>query len=356
MSSPAFAPRSPIITFAPARRNASDIARPIPRAPPVTNTTLPCMSLPPHAERPAQPPCAGMRGRRNLGRRDAQYTAMNSGADAILTYDLGTTRIKVALFDLRGRLIGQRASRHQEQRAEQPRVAGRRRLVDRRRTSDARTAGGQTAPRRRDLRLWPRRRRGVHRPRRHRHRPAVVGPPACRGTQRADGVAQGSGAHLSNYAAALLAKKQWFAANEPTRARQLRHVLYAKDFLIYRLTGQAVTDCTSGPDAAQLGRARARPHRLRKPRSAPGAAVGRRGTARSDRRDGARPRARHPGRRRRARRHLRERRRRRGLSRRVRDHARHARGRAHDPHRRSERRVPLLRPAARAATSSAATR
>ena len=63
-------------------------------------------------------------------------------------------------------------------------------------------------------------------------------------------MAQGSGAHLSNYAAALLAKKQWFVANEPTRARQLRHVLYAKDFLIYRLTGQAVTDYTSGPDAS----------------------------------------------------------------------------------------------------------
>ncbi len=40
---------------------------------------------------------------------------MNSSADAILTYDLGTTRIKVALFDLRGRLVAQRASRHLEQ-------------------------------------------------------------------------------------------------------------------------------------------------------------------------------------------------------------------------------------------------
>ena len=46
-----------------------------------------------------------------------------------------------------------------------------------------------------------------------------------------------NGAHLSNYGAALLAKKQWLMANDPTRARQLRHVLYAKDLLVFRLTG-----------------------------------------------------------------------------------------------------------------------
>ena len=34
---------------------------------------------------------------------------------AILTYDLGTTRLKVALFAPSGRLLGQRAARHAEQ-------------------------------------------------------------------------------------------------------------------------------------------------------------------------------------------------------------------------------------------------
>ncbi len=201
-------------------------------------------------------------------------------------YDLGTTRIKVALFDLRGRLIGQRASRHQEQRHE-----GNRAWQD----ADAwwtdavrltqRVAHGQTAPRRRDLRFRPRRRRGVHRPRRHRHRPAVVRPPARRGTRARWSNGARSGAHLSNYAAALLAKKQWFAANEPTRARQLRHVLYAKDFLIYRLTGHAVTDRHERTGRAQLGCARARPHRQREPGAARRVAVGHRRTARSARGD-----------------------------------------------------------------------
>ncbi len=173
--------------------------------------------------------------------------------DAILTYDLGTTRIKVALFSMRGRLLGQRAARHQEFRRDELRwqdadawwtdaVRLTRELLTRK-MHGARPLhvvaisvsgrGGAAVFIGRDG--------------------TVIGQPWSDRRHRNELSAlnewRKGGAHVSNYAAALLAKKQWFTANEPARARQLRHVLYAKDFLIYRLTGRAVTDPSSGPDA-----------------------------------------------------------------------------------------------------------
>jgi len=168
--------------------------------------------------------------------------------EAILTFDLGTTRIKAALFSPRGRLIGQRSARHEEHRhgnqvwqdadawwadavrltkellgAKSSRVvaisvcgrAGAAVFIGR----DGTVIGQPWSDRRHNKEL-----EALLEQRRH-------------------------GVHLPNYGAALLAKKQWFVANEPIRARQLRHVLYAKDLLLYRLTGQTVTDPSSGPDA-----------------------------------------------------------------------------------------------------------
>jgi sugar (pentulose or hexulose) kinase len=168
---------------------------------------------------------------------------------AILTYDLGTTRLKVALFDLRGRLVAQRATRHIEHR------------------HDDRTWQDADA-------WWSDTVRLTHELLTAKPRSVVALSVSGRGGAAIfvgrDGTVIGQpwsdrrhanelkrlnewrkdGAHLSNYAAALLAKKQWFVANESTRARLLRHVMYAKDFLIYRLTGDCVTDPSSGPDAA----------------------------------------------------------------------------------------------------------
>ena len=62
------------------------------------------------------------------------------------------------------------------------------------------------------------------------------------------------GAHLSNYAAVLLAKYLWLRENQPSVADQSEHLLYAKDWLAYRMTGRAVTDPTSGPDADDFDR------------------------------------------------------------------------------------------------------
>ncbi len=128
-------------------------------------------------------------------------------------------------------------------------MAGRRRLVERRRAFDARTPH-DAANHRRHFRFGPRRGGGVRGVRRNGHRPALVGSTAREALQTLTAWRSG-GIRLSNYAAALLAKKQWFAANEPARAQRLRHVLYAKDFLIFRLTGECVTDPSSGPDATQ---------------------------------------------------------------------------------------------------------
>jgi xylulokinase len=56
------------------------------------------------------------------------------------------------------------------------------------------------------------------------------------------------GGHLANYAAALLAKILYLREVEPGVAAHIRHAMYAKDFLLFRMTGEVVTDPTSGPD------------------------------------------------------------------------------------------------------------
>lgn len=59
------------------------------------------------------------------------------------------------------------------------------------------------------------------------------------------------GIWLSNYGLQLIAKYQWLRANEPERAEQIHRGFYAKDWLLYRLTGVHMTDWTSGPDAPE---------------------------------------------------------------------------------------------------------
>ena len=53
---------------------------------------------------------------------------------------------------------------------------------------------------------------------------------------------------VAMYGAALLSKIMWLRHDSPDLAARIAHVLYAKDFLLYRLTGEAVTDPSSGPD------------------------------------------------------------------------------------------------------------
>jgi sugar (pentulose or hexulose) kinase len=172
---------------------------------------------------------------------------------ATLTYDLGTTRLKVALFAPSGRLLGQRAARHVEhgrddrqwQAADQwwsDAVRLTRELLSHKLLSHkAVTIEAISLSGRGGAAVFV----GAD--------GTVVGDPWSDTRHRAEleslaAWRRANGVDLSSYAAALLAKKQWFVANEPQKARGLRHVLYAKDFLMFRLTGAAVTDWTSGPD------------------------------------------------------------------------------------------------------------
>ncbi len=170
--------------------------------------------------------------------------------DSILTFDLGTTRLKVALYSIRGRLLGMRDARHDEHRAGEF-------------TWQSADSWWSDAVRlTRDLlgakpcnivavSLSGRGNAAIFVGRNG----EVIGDPwsDLRHARELQDLVQWrrGGYNLSNYAMALLAKRQWFVANGPTKARGLRHVLYGKDFLLFRLTGLAVTDWTSGPDAPQ---------------------------------------------------------------------------------------------------------
>lgn len=51
------------------------------------------------------------------------------------------------------------------------------------------------------------------------------------------------------YGLTLIAKYAWLQAQAPNLADAVRHCLYAKDFLLFKLTGVTLTDPSSGPDA-----------------------------------------------------------------------------------------------------------
>lgn len=166
--------------------------------------------------------------------------------DALLAIDLGTTRLKVAAFDPDGRLLSLRTRRHGEHR-EADRVwqspdewwtdtaeLMQHMLAD----LDGRRVLGLSLSGRGGAAVFTD------------AAGAVVEPPWSdarhRDELRALGERRGA---LSRYAAVLLAKTLWLRKHRPDAFRRVRHVLYAKDFLLYRLTGVASTDWSSGPDA-----------------------------------------------------------------------------------------------------------
>lgn len=170
--------------------------------------------------------------------------------ETLLTFDLGTTRLKVAAFAPDGRLLGQESVRHREHRGERgayqepdewwsdacqlTRTLLQRDAVDPQGVLGVSLSGRGGA--------------GVFIDKAGK----VVAPPWWGRLHvhelRALMEWRKGGAFLPNYAAALMAKLQWLRGNEAERAAHVAHALYAKDFLLYRLTGEAVTDWTSGPD------------------------------------------------------------------------------------------------------------
>lgn len=175
---------------------------------------------------------------------------MPDATPALLTFDLGTTRLKAALFDRQGRLLGHASARNSEFRD------GERTWQDADQwwTNAVRLGRELCASTPCDVQgIATSGRAGaavfIGRD------GTVIGQPWSDNRHRGElkGLLAGQpiDAVRTNYALALLAKKLWFVANEPVRARGLRHVLYAKDLLVYRLTGKAATDPSSGPDALQ---------------------------------------------------------------------------------------------------------
>ena len=170
---------------------------------------------------------------------------------ALISIDLGTTRLKVAAFDPSGALLAQEAARNHELRdgdraSQHPdqwwadTCSLLRRLLGRPELAGREVAGLSLSGRGGGAVFldaagavlsdsWSDRRHSEQ--------------------LRALAEWRAGGAHLANYAMALIAKLQWLRAAEPATAERVARAMFAKDFLLFRLTGEAVTDPTSGPDA-----------------------------------------------------------------------------------------------------------
>ncbi len=175
-------------------------------------------------------------------------------ARVLLAFDLGTTRLKVAAFDEGGRLLGRETARHTEhsavidgfeQRWQDPDewwnnawlLTGR--LLASPALDGAEVAGIGLSGRGNGFVAVDSK--------------GAVLTPSWSDRRHIDELAalqewRQQGYHLSNYGAGMISKWRWLEANAPQAAAQTSRLLYAKDFLAYRLTGDAVTDPTSGPD------------------------------------------------------------------------------------------------------------
>lgn len=169
--------------------------------------------------------------------------------DLILTFDLGTTRLKVAAFDIRGELKGLVSRRNRDYRE------GNRQWQSASDWwNDAVSATSELIAGRG---LDPRRIKGVSLSGRAGAAVFVDGADQVimdpwsdtrHRDQLREIIAGHDRADLALYGATLLSKIMWLRNDDPELAARARHVLYAKDFLLFRLTGEAVTDPSSGPD------------------------------------------------------------------------------------------------------------
>lgn len=175
--------------------------------------------------------------------------------DLIVSIDLGTTRLKVSAFDERGRLIHLVSRRNVEQ--------------SRGADSDAETArswqsadawwkdtcealvellrhGDIDATRVRAVSLSGRAGAGVFVD----GQGQVIADPWSDNRHRGElaGLVAGLERNSAFYGPTLLAKWQWLEKHEADVAAAVRHAMYGKDFIGFRLTGEVVTDPSSGPD------------------------------------------------------------------------------------------------------------
>ncbi len=178
--------------------------------------------------------------------------------EALLALDLGTTRLKVAAFDLQGALLASASARNIEhsdgsRRWQDPAEwwADASRLV--REVTGSTALAGRTV-----CGVGVSGRGGGFVPLDGRGQPVAPSWSDNRHESQLQRLLEWRQrrAHLSNYAAAPLAKYLWLREHEPGRAREVARLLYAKDWLVFRMTGRAVTDPTSGPDAHDFDRER----------------------------------------------------------------------------------------------------
>ncbi len=170
--------------------------------------------------------------------------------DILLTFDLGTTRLKVAAFAPDGSVVGQTARRNTEY------SAGNRAWqsakdwwacaagatteliaaanIDKRQVKgislSGRAGAGVFLDAQGDIvaEPWSDDRHGAALRELLAHHPA----------------------NSAAYGPTLIAKAQWLRDNCPADFERVRHAMYGKDLLLFRLTGICATDPSSGPDGA----------------------------------------------------------------------------------------------------------
>ncbi|HKI74924.1 MAG TPA: FGGY-family carbohydrate kinase, partial [Pseudomonadales bacterium] len=169
--------------------------------------------------------------------------------ELILTFDLGTTRLKVALFDLAGRLVAQVSRRNVDcheagahwQSADrwwQDCIDCTQQLVREQHIDTSAVKGISLSGRASAAIFVDATGKVICDPWSDTRHNEVL-KALLRGRNRDD---------VAMYGATLLAKAQYLQIESPDVFEKVRHLLYAKDFLLFRLTGECVTDPSSGPD------------------------------------------------------------------------------------------------------------
>ncbi len=167
----------------------------------------------------------------------------------IITFDLGTTRLKVAAFDLDGKLLGQIAIRNCDEHEGcyrwQKAEIWWQNCIDA--TSDLVKTENLDMTTLKGISLSGRAGACVF----------LSGDGTVLADPWSDNRHQTQLRHLMKkngqnkpapYAATMVSKFIWMQENQPELAAKTKHLLFAKDFLLYKLTGNFVTDAASGPD------------------------------------------------------------------------------------------------------------
>lgn len=176
--------------------------------------------------------------------------------EMVLTFDLGTTRLKVAAFDLKGVLLGQVAIRNTDYSEDNLRwqnseewwqncITGVSELISIHQLDLNKLRGISLSGRAGSCVFLDSDGQVIANPwSDNRHNPQLQ-------ALLQENLHANLQDKLPLYAASIMAKYLWMRSNQPETARNTRHLLYAKDFLLYKLCGKFVTDPASSADSLQ---------------------------------------------------------------------------------------------------------